>query len=67
MQEQDDSNKVHYCRPRDTISAAAPLTPSSKPQDESLYNTPDFQLDAVSITALLGAALAFQFFVLANL
>ena len=34
---------------------------------ESLYATPSFELDATSITALLGAAIAFQFFVLANL
>ena len=33
----------------------------------SLYARPSFELDAVSITGLLGAAIAFQFFVLANL
>ena len=41
--------------------------PTPNPND-SLYNTgADFQLDAVTITALLGAAVAFNFFVLANL
>jgi hypothetical protein len=33
----------------------------------SLYTTPNFEFDAVTVTALLGAAIAFQFFVLANL
>ena len=42
-----------------------------KDDEESLYNT-DFSLDfkkfdAFTITALLGAAIAFQFFVVANL
>mmetsp|Transcript_24428 Transcript_24428/g.58821 ORF Transcript_24428/g.58821 Transcript_24428/m.58821 type:complete len:99 (+) Transcript_24428:105-401(+) len=41
--------------------------PTPNPND-SLYNTgADFELDAVTITALLGAAIAFQFFVIANM
>jgi len=41
--------------------------PTPNPND-SLYNSgADFELDAVTITALLGAAVAFNFFVLANL
>ena len=49
------------------------LQQGSKPppppeEEDSLYNTgADFEFDAVTITALLGAAVAFQFFVLANL
>ena len=39
----------------------------SDDQQDSLYNTPKFEFDAVTITALLGGAIAFQFFVLANL
>lgn len=35
--------------------------------NESLYNTPSFELDAVTITAILGGLIAFQFFVVANL
>ena len=34
---------------------------------ESLYASPDFELDAFTITALLGVAIAFQFFVLGNM
>ena len=34
---------------------------------DSLYDTPSFELDATTITALLGAAIAFQFFVLGNM
>jgi hypothetical protein len=34
---------------------------------DSLYTTPSFEFDATTITALLGVAIAFQFFVLANL
>ena len=34
---------------------------------DSLYATPDFELDAFTITALLGVAIAFQFFVLGNM
>lgn len=42
------------------------------PSDEerernSLYTTPSFEFDAVTITALLGAAIAFQFFILGNM
>lgn len=37
-------------------------------EEDSLYNSPaDFEFDAVTVTALLGAAIAFQFFVVANL
>ena len=41
-------------------------SPNSAERD-SLYTTPKLEFDAVTITALLGAAIAFQFFVLANL
>ena len=34
---------------------------------DALYAGPSFELDATTITALLGAAIAFQFFVLGNL
>lgn len=36
-------------------------------EEDSLYATGDFEFDAVTVTALLGAGIAFQFFVLANL
>ena len=36
-------------------------------EQSSLYDAPSFELDATTITALLGAAIAFQFFVLGNL
>ena len=52
-------------------SAIAPVMSDSERPDrqepESLYTTPKLEFDAVTITALLGAAIAFQFFVLANL
>ena len=37
------------------------------PPDQGGYDAPDFEFDAVTITAILGAAIAFQFFVLGNL
>lgn len=44
------------------------LPPPPQPEDEedSLYNA-DFSFDATTVVALLGAAIAFNFFVLANL
>lgn len=38
-----------------------------KQEQESLYTTPSFELDATTVLALLGGAIAFNFFVLANL
>ena len=60
--------------PPDVTTSKRPLwmppekTAEEKERDEA--NNPlnaDFELDATTITALLGAAIAFQFFVLANL
>ena len=34
---------------------------------DSLYSSPSFELDATTITAILGALIAFQFFVLGNM
>ena len=34
---------------------------------ENLYSGADFEFDATSVTALLGFAIAFQFFVVANM
>ena len=44
------------------------LPPPPQPEDEedSLYNA-DFSFDATTVVALLGAAIAFNIFVLANL
>jgi len=47
--------------------AARSRPPSPNDERESLYSRPSFELDATTITALLGAAIAFQFFVLANM
>lgn len=41
--------------------------PSPNDERDSLYARPSFELDATTITALLGAVIAFQFFVLANM
>ena len=52
------------------LGASAPAMSEERQEreePESLYTTPKFEFDAVTITALLGAAIAFQFFVLANL
>mmetsp|Transcript_18923 Transcript_18923/g.60770 ORF Transcript_18923/g.60770 Transcript_18923/m.60770 type:complete len:101 (-) Transcript_18923:887-1189(-) len=53
------------------IRAAGPRDPrDDDSKDSSLYTNPldgGVELDAVTVTALLGAAIAFQFFVVANL
>ena len=57
------------------MSGDAPrITPPENDDDDrqmserdSLYASPDFELDAFTITALLGVAIAFQFFVLGNM
>ena len=36
-------------------------------REKDMSAGPDFEFDATTVTALLGAAIAFQFFVLANL
>jgi len=43
------------------------LPPPPEKEEDSLYDTPDFELDATTVLALLGGAIAFNFFVLANL
>lgn len=54
------------CRPE--VSTLVLSEPTDNDSDEdSLYTTPSFEFDAVTITALLGGAIAFQFFVLGNL
>ena len=40
---------------------------SDDAERDSLYTTPSFELDATTVLALLGGAIAFNFFVLANL
>lgn len=51
------------------LQGPSPNDDDGKPLTErdTLYQTPKFEFDAVTITALLGGAIAFQFFVLANL
>ena len=43
-----------------------PDSTAEEPED-SLYARPEFEFDAATVTALLGLAIAFQFFVVANL
>ena len=57
-----------HCWPRHAAHVTMLSGDDGEEEPESLYNSPaDFEFDAVTVTALLGAALAFQFFVLANL
>ena len=45
-----------------------PPLPTPPPEEEdSLYNLPKLEFDAFTVLAILGGAIAFNFFVLANL
>lgn len=45
-----------------------PPLPTPPPEEgDSLYNTPKLEFDAFTVLAILGGAIAFNFFVLANL
>ena len=48
-----------------TMQMGPPGAPEDEP--ESLYNPPKLDFDATTVVALLGAAIAFNFFVVANL
>ena len=58
--------------PPDVTTSKRPLwmppekSAEEKERDDAMMR-PDFEFDATTVTALLGAAIAFQFFVLANL
>lgn len=48
--------------------ALGPPLPTPPPEEgDSLYNTPKLEFDAFTVLAILGGAIAFNFFVLANL
>lgn len=57
--------------PKDVTTSKRPLwMPPEKSEEEKQRDAAmgaDFEFDATSVTALLGAAIAFQFFVVANL
>ena len=55
------------CRPAVSALVLSETNDDSNEPEESMYTTPSFEFDAVTITALLGAVIAFQFFVLGNL
>jgi hypothetical protein len=44
-----------------------PLPTPPQEEGDSLYNTPKLEFDAFTVLAILGGAIAFNFFVLANL
>ena len=59
---EEQSEKPRIGGPND----GRPMTAEERERAD-LYAGPSFELDATTITALLGAAIAFQFFVLGNL
>ena len=66
MMADDESPPPRVNAPSPNRPPGSGMTPEERERAD-LYAGPSFELDAVSITALLGAAIAFQFFVLANL
>ena len=63
----DEKPRNPFAGPPPRIKKPTEGLTAEERERESLYAAPDFEFDATTVTALLGAAIAFNFFVLGNL